>query len=193
MSTNAQTRCPWPSDDQLMIEYHDEEWGLPIYDDRLLFAKLILDGAQAGLSWSTILRKRANYWQAFDNFDPEVIARYDEKKFAELMDNPGIVRNRLKINATIKNAQAYLELRDELGSFSDYLWGFVGGAPIVNKWTSIDQLPAQTPESQAMSKALKKRGFGFVGPTICYAFMQAVGMVNDHLVDCFRYHEVQKQ
>lgn len=176
-----------------MIEYHDEEWGLPIYDDRLLFAKLILDGAQAGLSWSTILRKRANYWQAFDNFDPEVIARYDEKKFAELMDNPGIVRNRLKINATIKNAQAYLELRDELGSFSDYLWGFVGGAPIVNKWTSIDQLPAQTPESQAMSKALKKRGFGFVGPTICYAFMQAVGMVNDHLVDCFRYHEVQKQ
>jgi len=175
-----------------MIKYHDEEWGVPIFDDKLLFAKLILDGAQAGLSWSTILNKRQYYWGAFDNFDAEKIARYDEKKFAELMDNPGIVRNRLKINATIKNAQAYLELQEELGAFSDFLWGFVGGTPIKNKWTSIGQLPAQTPESEAMSKALKKCGFSFVGPTICYAFMQAVGMVNDHIVDCFRYNEVNQ-
>ncbi len=175
-----------------MIKYHDEEWGLPIYDDQLLFAKLILDGAQAGLSWSTILHKRDNYWQAFDNFDAEKIARYDEKKFAELMNNPGIVRNRLKIKATIQNAQAFLKLRDELGGFSEYLWDFVGGTPIVNNWTSLAQLPAQTSESQAMSKHLKKRGFNFVGPTICYAFMQAVGMVNDHLVDCFRYNEVRQ-
>ena len=192
MSNNARHRCPWPGDDSKMIQYHDEEWGLPVYDDRLLFAKLILDGAQAGLSWSTILNKRQNYWDAFDNFDAEKIARYDEKKFAELMHNPGIVRNRLKIKATIKNAQAYLELQEELGAFSDYVWGFVGGAPIKNKWTSIAQLPAKTPESEAMSKALKKRGFSFVGPTICYAFMQAVGMVNDHIVDCFRYNEVSQ-
>ncbi len=173
-----------------MVKYHNEEWGLPIYDDQLLFAKLILDGAQAGLSWSTILHKRENYWQAFDNFDAEKIARYDEKKFAELMNNAGIVRNRLKIKSTIQNAQALLKLQDELGAFSNYLWDFVGGTPIVNSWDSLTQLPAQTPESQAMSKALKQRGFNFVGPTICYAFMQAVGMVNDHLVDCFRYNEV---
>ncbi len=192
MSKDAQHRCPWPGDDSKMIKYHDEEWGVPIFDDKLLFAKLILDGAQAGLSWSTILNKRQYYWGAFDNFDAEKIARYDEKKFAELMDNPGIVRNRLKINATIKNAQAYLELQEELGAFSDFLWGFVGGTPIKNKWTSIGQLPAQTPESEAMSKALKKCGFSFVGPTICYAFMQAVGMVNDHIVDCFRYNEVNQ-
>ncbi|MBC8504400.1 MAG: DNA-3-methyladenine glycosylase I [Chloroflexi bacterium] len=175
-----------------MIKYHDEEWGMPVFDDRLLFAKLILDGAQAGLSWSTILNKRENYWSAFDDFDAEKIACYDEKKFTELMNNPGIVRNRLKINATIKNAKAYLNLQNELGAFSDYLWDFVSGTPIVNKWTSLDQIPAQAPESEAMSKALKKRGFSFVGPTICYAFMQAVGMVNDHLVDCFRYNEVSQ-
>ncbi|MBM3143827.1 MAG: DNA-3-methyladenine glycosylase I [Chloroflexi bacterium] len=184
------TRCPWPGDDPLMIAYHDEEWGLPLYDDRMLFAKLILDGAQAGLSWTTILHKRENYYRTFDDFDPEKIARYDEAKFAELMNNPGIVRNRLKIEAAIQNARAYLELQDELGSFSDYLWGFVCGIPIVNSWNSLAQLPAQTPESQAMGKALKKRGFNFVGPTICYAFMQAVGMVNDHLVTCFRYNEL---
>jgi DNA-3-methyladenine glycosylase I len=183
-------RCPWPADDPKMIKYHDEEWGLPVYDDKLLFAKLILDGAQAGLSWSTILHKRENYWLAFDNFEPEKIARYDEEKFAELMNNPGIVRNRLKINAAIKNAQTYLKILDEHGSFSDYLWTFVEGQPLKNSWTSLDQIPAQTPESQAMSKDLKKRGFNFVGPTICYAFMQAVGMVNDHLVDCFRYNQV---
>ena len=183
-------RCPWPGTDPLYGQYHDEEWGVPIYDDRLLFAKLILDGAQAGLSWITILRKRENYWQAFDQFDPEKIARYDDAKFAELMNNSGIIRNRLKIQAAIKNAQGFIKIQDELGSFSDYLWNFVGGQPIVNAWTSLDQLPAKTPESEAMSKSLKKRGFNFVGPTICYAFMQAVGMVNDHLVSCFRYAEL---
>lgn len=191
MNANNRIRCPWPGDNPKMIQYHDKEWGVPIYDDRLLFAKLLLDGAQAGLSWSTILNKRENYWQAFDDFDPEKIVRYGDDKFNELMNNPGIVRNRLKINAAIKNAQAFLELQDELGSFSDYLWGFVGGEPIVNRWRSLEQLPAQTSESEAMSKALKKRGFSFVGPTICYAFMQAVGMVNDHLVECFRYNEIQ--
>jgi len=192
VSTDKLSRCPWPGDDPLYVKYHDEEWGVPVYDDRLLFAKLILDGAQAGLSWITILRKRENYWQAFDNFEPAKIALYDDKKFAELMDNPGIVRNRQKINAAIKNAQAYLKINAELGSFSDYLWEFVGGKPIVNSWRSLEQIPAKTSESEAMSKALKQRGFSFVGPTICYAFMQAVGMVNDHVMDCFRYNEVSK-
>jgi DNA-3-methyladenine glycosylase I len=180
-------RCQWCGDDPLYIQYHDEEWGLPIYDDRLLFAKLILDGAQAGLSWITILRKREHYWQAFDNFDPEVIARYDDAKFQALMNNPGIVRNRLKIRSTIQNAQGYLKIQDELGSFSRYLWDFVGGKPLVNAWETMAQIPSVSPESEAMSKGLKKWGFNFVGPTICYAFMQAVGMVNDHTVDCFRY------
>jgi DNA-3-methyladenine glycosylase I len=180
-------RCQWCGDDPLYIQYHDEEWGLPIYDDRLLFAKLILDGAQAGLSWITILRKRENYWQAFDHFNPEAIARYDDAKFAALMDNPGIVRNRLKIRSAIKNAQGFLKIQDELGSFSRYLWDFVGGKPLVNAWETMGQVPAVSPESEAMSKGLKKWGFSFVGPTICYAFMQAVGMVNDHTVDCFRY------
>ncbi|MBE9523714.1 MAG: DNA-3-methyladenine glycosylase I [Chloroflexi bacterium] len=184
-------RCPWPGEDPLYVSYHDEEWGLPVHDDQLLFAKLILDGAQAGLSWITILRKRENYWQAFDQFDPEKIARYDEKKFIELMGNSGIIRNRQKINAAIKNAKAYLNLHDELGSFDQYLWNFVNGETILNDWTSLEQIPAKTPESEAMSKDLKRRGFSFVGPTICYAFMQAVGMVNDHLVDCFRYEAVQ--
>lgn len=174
-----------------MIQYHDSEWGVPIYDDRLLFAKLILDGAQAGLSWSTILRKRENYWQAFDKFDPYVIARYDEAKIQTLMQNPGIVRNRLKIQAAIKNARGFLDIQEERGSFSKYLWEFMGGAPIVNSWTTMTQLPATSPESIAMSKDLKSRGFNFVGPTICYAFMQAVGMVNDHTIYCFRYTEVQ--
>lgn len=174
-----------------MIQYHDDEWGLPIYDDRLLFAKLILDGAQAGLSWSTILRKRENYWQAFDQFDPEVIARYDDTRIQTLMNNPGIVRNRLKIQSAVKNARGYLDIQEELGSFSRYLWGFVGGEPIINAWTDVSQLPATSPESIAMSVDLKSRGFNFVGPTICYAFMQAVGMVNDHTTDCFRYTAVQ--
>ncbi|MBT3314146.1 MAG: DNA-3-methyladenine glycosylase I [Anaerolineae bacterium] len=185
-------RCPWPSDDPLYIRYHDEEWGLPVYDDKLLFAKLLLDGAQAGLSWITILRKRENYWQAYDNFDAEKMARYDDEKIAELMGNAGIIRNRQKINSAIKNAQAYLRLREELGSFSDYLWGFVGGKPIVNTLQSEADYMATSPESHAMSKDLKKRGFSFVGPTICYAFMQAVGMVNDHLVSCFRYEEIKR-
>ncbi len=183
-------RCPWPGDDPLYIRYHDEEWGVPVYDDRLLFAKLILDGAQAGLSWITILRKRENYYAAFDDFDPEKIARYDEARFTELMNNPGIVRNRLKIRAAIQNAQAYLRLQDERGSFSDYLWGFVDGEPIVNHWRTVDEIPVTSPASEAMSADLKRRGFRFVGPTICYAFMQAVGMVNDHLVSCFRYNEL---
>jgi DNA-3-methyladenine glycosylase I len=170
-----------------MVSYHDAEWGVPIYDDKLLFAKLILDGAQAGLSWKTILRKRENYWQAFDNFDPHLIALYNDAKFAELMDNPGIVRNRLKIKSAIQNAKGYLKIQEEYSSFSRYLWDFVGGAPIINAWTSMSQLPATSPESEAMSADLKSRGLNFVGPTICYAFMQAVGMVNDHTVDCFRY------
>jgi len=185
------TRCEWSGSDPLYIQYHDEEWGVPVYDDQLLFAKLILDGAQAGLSWITILRKRDHYWRAFDNFDPQLIAHYDDAKIASLMADPGIVRNRQKINATIKNAQGYLKIQSEHSSFSRYLWGFVGGEPIVNSWTSMSQLPATSPESRAMSKDLKKWGFSFVGPTICYAFMQAVGLVNDHTVDCFRYLELK--
>ncbi len=182
-------RCEWVTSDPLYINYHDQEWGVPIYDDRLLFAKLILDGAQAGLSWITILRKREDYWQAFDQFNPAEIARYDEDKIAELLNNPGIVRNRLKIEAAIKNARGYLTIVEDEGSFSDYLWQFVDGLPVQNQWQSMAQVPAQTTQSQAMSKALKKRGFNFVGPTICYAFMQAVGIVNDHVVDCFRFEE----
>lgn len=189
---NTKTRCPWCGTDPLYVQYHDEEWGVPVYDDQLLFAKLILDGAQAGLSWITILRKRENYWQAFDQFDPEKIARYDEKKLTELMQNPGIVRNRLKIEAAVKNARGYLDIMEKEGSFSTFLWNFVDGKPIQNKWQTMADLPAQTAVSQAMSKALKKRGFNFVGPTICYAFMQAVGLCNDHLVDCFRYQEIAR-
>ncbi len=185
-------RCPWPTNDPLYTKYHDEEWGVPVYDDQLLLAKLILDGAQAGLSWITILRKRENYWAAFDNFDPEKMARYDDAKIAELMGNAGIIRNRLKINSAIKNAQAYLRMRDEGLSFSEFLWSFVDGKPIVNALKTDADYIAVSPESEAMSKALKKRGFNFVGPTICYAFMQAVGMVNDHLVSCFRYEEIKK-
>ena len=190
MSDNLH-RCPWPTNDPLYTKYHDEEWGVPIYDDQLLFAKLILDGAQAGLSWITILRKRENYWAAFDNFNPEKMARYDGVKFAELMNNAGIIRNRLKINSAIKNAQAYLRLRDDGISFSDYLWDFVDGKPIVNALKTDADYIAVSHESEVMSKDLKKRGFNFVGPTICYAFMQAVGMVNDHLVSCFRYEEIK--
>lgn len=190
---NDLIRCPWPTKDPLYIRYHDEEWGLPVHDERKLLAKLILDGAQAGLSWITILRKRENYWEAFDQFDAEKMARYDERKIAELMGNAGIVRNRQKINSAIKNAQAFLRVRDELGSFDTYLWGFVGGKPIVNALQTEKDYMAISPESEAMSKDLKKRGFSFVGPTICYAFMQAVGMVNDHVVSCFRYEEVQQK
>ncbi|HIE25256.1 MAG TPA: DNA-3-methyladenine glycosylase I [Anaerolineales bacterium] len=186
-------RCSWVGNDPLYIRYHDEEWGVPVYDDQLLLAKLILDGAQAGLSWITILRKRENYWQAFDNFDAQKMARYDDKKIAELIGNAGIIRNRQKIVSAIKNAQAYLRLREELGSFSDYLWGFVGGETIVNAIEAEADYFATSPESHAMAEDLKRRGFSFVGPTICYAFMQAVGMVNDHLVSCFRYEEIRRE
>lgn len=185
-------RCKWVGEDPLYIQYHDKEWGEPVRDSQLLFAKLILDGAQAGLSWITILRRRENYWKAFDNFIPHLIAQYDDVKFNSLMNDSGIIRNRNKIKAAILNAQAYLRVEEELGSFSNFLWGFVNGEPIVNAWTSISQIPALSTESQAMSKDLKKWGFSFVGPTICYAFMQAVGMVNDHTVDCFRYDELTK-
>ncbi len=179
-------RCEWCGTDPLYVAYHDEEWGVPEFDDRQLFAKLILDGAQAGLSWITILRKRENYWAAFDGFDPEKIARYDEQKIAELLQNPGIVRNRLKVQSAVKNAQGFLQIMEEHGSFSDYLWQFVDGRPIQNPWRTLADFPAETAESQAMSRGLKSYGFNFVGPTICYAFMQAVGMVNDHVIDCFR-------
>ena len=185
------TRCEWAGSDPLYVAYHDMEWGVPVHDDRRLFEFLLLEGAQAGLSWITILRKRDAYREAFDQFDPEAIARYDESKVAALLQNPGIVRNRLKVNAFIRNAQATLRLRDEGSTLDDYLWSFVGGRPIQNTFQSLSEIPAQTDESVAMSKALAKRGFTFVGPTICYAFMQACGMVNDHVVTCFRHTEVQ--
>ena len=181
-------RCEWANASPLEQEYHDKEWGQPVYDDRLLFEFLILEGAQAGLSWLTILKKRDSYREAFDNFDVEKIARYDENKIAELLANPGIVRNKLKVNAAVGNAKAYLKVQDEFGSFSKYIWGLVGGRPIQNSWKNMAEIPTSTPESDAMSKDLNKRGFKFVGTTICYAFMQAVGMVNDHTVDCHRYN-----
>lgn len=184
------TRCEWASSDPMVIEYHDREWGVPIHDDRLLFEFLILEGAQAGLSWTTILRKRENYRRAFDGFDPAAIAGYDDGKVTELLANPGIVRNRRKIQASIENARAFLVVQKEFGSFDSYIWRFVGDRPIRNKWKSLADLPAETPKSRLISSDLKKRGFKFVGPTICYAFMQAVGMVNDHTVDCFRYLEL---
>ena len=181
------TRCAWVGDDPLYIAYHDEEWGVPLHDDQRLFEMLILEGAQAGLSWITILRKRENYRLAFDHFDVETVARYDAAKIEELLANPGIVRNRRKIEATVQNAKAFLAIQEAFGSFDTYIWQFVGGQPIQNAWTSLSDIPAKTPESTAMSKDLRKRGFNFVGPTICYAFMQATGMVQDHTVDCFRY------
>lgn len=185
------TRCPWGDSDPLYTIYHDREWGVPVHDDRKLFEMLILEGAQAGLSWITILKKRENYRKAFDNFDAKEIARYDKKKVAHLLKNDGIVRNRLKIEATIRNAKAFLAVQREFGSFDKYIWRFVVGKPKINRWKSLKEIPPVTPESEAMSKDLKKRGFKFVGSTICYAFMQACGMVNDHLVDCFRYRQVQ--
>ena len=184
-------RCDWAGSEPLYIAYHDLEWGVPQHDDRALFEMLVLEGAQAGLSWSTILRKRDNYRVAFDHFDPGKVAKYQADKVADLLKDEGIVRNRLKIEAAIQNAKALLLVQREYGSFNQYIWGFVGGSPIVNHWKTLREIPAQTPESQAMSKDLKVRGFKFVGPTICYAFMQAVGMVNDHIVSCFRYSEIQ--
>lgn len=184
-------RCSWCMGSEIYMRYHDEDWGVPERDDQRLFAKLILDGAQAGLSWITILKKRETYYQAFDGFDPEKIARYSDKKIESLMADPGIIRNRLKVNAAITNAQAYLKLVKEEGTFSDFLWQFVGGKTKQNGWKIGQPIPASTPESDAMSKALRGRGFKFVGSTICYAFMQAVGMVNDHREDCFRYRELK--
>ncbi|MAU01572.1 MAG: DNA-3-methyladenine glycosylase I [Anaerolineaceae bacterium] len=189
MTNETLNRCAWCGDDPLYVSYHDKEWGVPEYDDQRLFAKLVLDGAQAGLSWITILRKRDNYWQAFDNFDPEKIARYDEAKIAELLQNPGIVRNRLKVQSAVKNARGYLEIMEKEGSFSRFLWDFVDGRPIQNSWQSMKEVPTETAVSRKMSKALKQYGFSFVGPTIVYAFMQAVGLCNDHLVKCFRHEE----
>jgi DNA-3-methyladenine glycosylase I len=186
MPNSTPTRCPWPKT-PLDIAYHDAEWGVPHHDDRALFELLILEGAQAGLSWSTILAKRENYRRAFDNFDAQKIARYDDRKVAALLADPGIVRNRLKITATIANAKAFLAVQREFGSFDRYLWSFVNGRPIVNRRRSPKDVPTRTPESDALSKDLLARGFKFVGTTICYAFMQATGMVNDHLVTCSRH------
>jgi DNA-3-methyladenine glycosylase I len=184
-------RCQWAGTDPLYVAYHDEEWGVPVHDDRKLFEMLILEGAQAGLSWSTILNKREGYRKAFDNFEPEKVAAYGEEKIAQLLDNPGIVRNRLKVRSAVQNAQAFLELQEAFGSFDNYLWRFVDGQPVQNRWQTLAQVPAETDESRALSKDLKKRGFNFVGPTIMYAFMQAVGMVNDHVVSCFRHLAVK--
>lgn len=185
------TRCGWldagGSAPDFYIKYHDEEWGVPVHDDRELFELLILEGAQAGLSWLTILKKREEYRKAYDNFIPERVAQYDDAKQLDLLQNPGIVRNRLKVAASITNAKAFLEVQNEFGSFDQYIWKFVGGKPIKNSWQTLKDVPVTTPESDAMSKDLKKRGFKFIGSTICYAFMQATGMVNDHTTDCFRY------
>jgi len=189
-TTRNLIRCDWARND-LAIAYHDREWGVPCHDDRVLFEFLVLEGAQAGLSWDTILRKRENYRAAFDRFDPKKIARYNQQRLESLMRNEGIVRNRLKISSVVKNAELFLELQKEFGSFDRYVWQFVGGKPRVNALKGLNQLQSRTAESDAMSKDLKKRGFTFVGSTICYAFMQAVGMINDHMVTCFRYREVQ--
>ena len=184
-------RCAWALSSQQYLDYHDKEWGTPVHDDRKLFEMLILEGVQAGLSWALILKKRAGYVQAFDGFDAHKIAQYDDRKVQELLANPEIVRNRLKIQAAIQNARAFLTLQSRYGSFDAFLWQFVGGQPIQNAWQSLQEIPASTRESDAMSKELKRHGFTFVGTTICYAFMQAVGMVNDHTIDCFRWKEVQ--
>ncbi len=179
-------RCAW-ANNELSIRYHDEEWGFPVHEDHTFFEFLILEGAQAGLSWNTILNKRENYRRAFDRFDPKRVARYDQSKVAKLLADPGIVRNKLKVASAVENAKAFLRVQEEFGSFDCYIWQFVGGKSRVNKWRSLRQLPARTPESDAMSKDLQRRGFKFVGSTICYAFMQATGLVNDHVITCFRH------
>lgn len=189
--TSPLKRCPWASGSQLYLDYHDNEWGVPVHDDRKLFEMLILEGTQAGLSWSLILKKRAGFRQAFDGFDANTIACYDERKVQELLANPEIVRNKLKIQAAIQNARAFLALQSQYGSFDTFLWQFVDGQPLQNARQTLQDIPTSTRESDAMSKELKRRGFTFVGTTICYAFMQAVGMVNDHIVECFRWQEVQ--
>ena len=181
------TRCWWPGEDPIYIAYHDEEWGVPLHDERRLFEFLILEGVQAGLSWITVLKKRDNYRKAMSGFDYEKIARYSKRKIESLLRNEGLIRNRLKMESAVRNARAFLAVREEFGSFDRYLWHFVGGSPLVNHWESKDEVPASTPLAAALSKDLKARDFNFVGPTICYAFMQAVGMVNDHTTDCFRH------
>jgi DNA-3-methyladenine glycosylase I len=184
-------RCDWVTGDALYTEYHDMEWGVPLHDDRRLFEFLVLEGAQAGLNWLTVLKKRENYRRCMDDFDPDKIARYDSLKIDSLLNNPGIIRNRQKVQAAVTNARAYRDVKSDFGSFDRYIWQFVKGKPRHNQWRSLNEIPAYTPESHAMSKDLKKRGFKFVGSTICYAFMQAVGMVNDHTGDCFRYREIK--
>ena len=189
-NTTTLNRCAWATSDPLYHVYHDEEWGVPVHDDRRLFEFLILEGAQAGLSWITILRKRATYHTAFAGFDPHLVARFDAANVVKLLANPGIIRNRLKVASAITNAQAFLKIQEEFGSFDAYLWRFVDGKPIRNAWRNIAEVPASTPVSDAMSRDLKKRGFRFIGSTICYSHMQAVGMVNDHTVDCFRWSQL---
>jgi DNA-3-methyladenine glycosylase I len=186
-------RCDWANRSELEQSYHDHEWGVEIHDERTLFEFLVLEGAQAGLSWSTILRKRDGYRRAFDHFDARKISQYSENTVSRLLTNPEIIRNRLKINATITNARAFLQVQKEFGSFDSYIWQFANGVPIQNSWRKMTDIPSRTPESGAMSKDLKRIGFKFIGPTICYAFMQAVGMVNDHVVDCFRYKELNNK
>ncbi len=185
-------RCAWCGSDPLYIAYHDQEWGVPVHDDRRLFEMLILEGAQAGLSWLTILKKRDNYRQAFDHFNPNIIARYDDEDIQRLIQNAGIVRNRLKIEAAVRNARGFLQIQEEWPSFADYLWNYVDGRSVVNAWRNISEIPPHTPLSDRLSKDLKKRGFNFVGATICYSFLQAVGIVNDHTIDCFRYPEIKQ-
>lgn len=192
MAHTMPRRCAWAASNPLFYSYHDDEWGTPSHDDRHLFELLVLEGAQAGLSWATILKKREAYRKAYDNFDVERVARYSDRTVARLLADEGIVRNRLKIAASIDNARVFLQVRKEFGSFDAYIWGLVGGKPRQNAWTSIKQLPARTPDSDAMSKALRERGFRFVGSTICYAYMQSVGMVNDHTTDCFRHRLVAR-
>ena len=185
-------RCPWAGSDPLYLRYHDEEWGVPVHDDRHFFEMLVLEGAQAGLAWITILRKREGYRDAFDGFDPAAVARYDDRRVEALLANPAIVRNRLKVESAVGNARGFLRVQEEHGSFDRYVWRFVDGRPRQNRWRTMADVPAETAESRSMSRDLKRRGFRFVGPTICYAFMQATGLVNDHLVDCFRHAELAR-
>jgi DNA-3-methyladenine glycosylase I len=187
-------RCSWVNaDDPLLLEYHDREWGVPVHSDRRHFEVLVLSGAQAGLNWSLVLKKREGYRHAFDNFDPEKVARYSEKQIQPLLADPSIIRNRMKIEAAVRNARALLKVQEEFGDFDSYCWRFVGGKPKLNRWKTIGQIPATSLESEAFSKDLKQRGFSFVGPTVMYAYMQAAGMVNDHLVECFRYREIMRE
>ena len=193
IQTSMKKRCDWLTDEDIYVEYHDKEWGVPVYDDRKLFEMLILEGSQAGLSWITILKRRVTYRKAYDNFDPEKMAKWNSGKINTLLTDPGIIRNKLKVAAAKQNAQAYLRIIKEYGSFKEFIWSFVNGRPVNNSWKSISEIPATTNESDAMSKALKKKDFKFAGPTICYAFMQAVGMVNDHITKCYRYNEIMNE